>query len=70
MKYYSLNYSTALKSVVSKKKFKSRNAAINYAFNQFASGTQLDYEHKLGNKHTIEYVCNNHTRFIISRCFA
>lgn len=70
MKYYSLNYSTGHQSVASKKKFKSRNDAIDYAFNQFTKSTELDYEHSLGDKHIIEYVCNNHTRFIVSRCFA
>lgn len=70
MKYYSLNYSVGSRSVESKKRFKSRDAAINYAFNQFSRETELDYEHSLGDKHTIEYVCNNYSRFIVSRCFA
>lgn len=70
MKYYSLNYSTASEAVASKKRFKSRDAAINYAFNQFPRTTELDYEHSLGDKHIVEYVCTNHARFIVSRCFA
>ena len=70
MKYYTLNYSTGTQSVESKKKFKSRDAAIDYAFTQFPRTTELDYEHNLGDKHIVEYVCNNRSRFIVSRCLA
>lgn len=69
MKYYRLNYQTASESVSSKRKFKSRNAAIDYAFSKFSRDTELNYEHELTN-HVVEYVCSNNNRFIVSRCFA
>lgn len=69
MRYYSLQYRTAERCAASRKKFKSRTAAINYAFNHFPSNAQLEYENELS-KHVIEYICNNNIRFIVSRCFA
>lgn len=51
------------------RKFKSRNAALNYMFKKLPSSSELDYENVIS-KHNIEYVCTDHNRFSIERCVA
>lgn len=51
------------------RKFKSRNAALNYMFKKLPSNSELDYETVIS-KHNIEYVCTDHNRFSIERCAA
>ncbi len=51
------------------RKFKSRNAALNYMFKKLPSNSELDYENIIS-KHNIEYVCTDHHRFSIERCTA
>ena len=73
MNYYSL------KAIVngetkdfSKKKFSSRQGAIDFMFNyldrECIFGKEVEEEYAIGNdKHRIEYVCDYYTRFIVSR---
>lgn len=51
------------------RKFKSRNAALNYMFSKLPSNSELDYENVIS-KHNIEYVCTDYNRFFIERCIA
>lgn len=51
------------------RKFKSRNAALNYMFSKLPSNSELNYENVIS-KHNIEYVCTDHSRFSIERCIA
>lgn len=73
MKYYEL---TAIvngeKIKLKKNSFSSRNEAINYMFRYFDDhyiyGLEVKDEYPINSdKHNIEYVCDFHNRFIISR---
>ena len=69
MKYYILSYVLNSETVIVRKKFKSRNDAIDYTFKRMPMNTELLYEIERG-AHNIEYVCNNSNRFFVSRCVA
>lgn len=69
VKYYTLSYTSDYKSIVVSRRFKTRNQAINYMFKKLPLSAQLSYEVDRGN-HSIEYVCSNHSRFFVTRCFA
>lgn len=73
MKYYTL---TAIvngrKPRLSRRVFATRDEAINYMFDYYKRnylfGLEVTDEYPIdGNKHNIEYVCNFHNRFIITR---
>ena len=70
--HYSLIMVVRGHGVRSKKIFKSRDAAINYAFKYFKNNYVYDSQvmdcYELHNKHEIEYVLSDHNRFIIGRC--
>ena len=73
MKYYTL---TAIvngrEPKLQKRLFATRDEAINYMFNYFEKnylfGLEVTDEHIVGgNKHSVEYVCNFHNRFTVTR---
>jgi hypothetical protein len=66
MKYYILYGYANSKSFSVTKKFRTRNAAINYAFRCLPLFTEVN-EEIVKDKHTIEYVCNNYSSFTVSR---
>lgn len=73
MKYYTLNAIVNGKNVRLKRNmFKTRSDAIEYMFqyyekyNMFTLEVRDEYPVN-GNKHSIEYVCNFHNRFTITR---
>ena len=70
MKFYTLSYVLDHQTYVVRKKFRTRNEAIDYSFRQFPDNTQLLYEIVRDNKHDVEYVCSNFNRFFVSRCMA
>lgn len=73
MKYYTLTaivngHDAKLKRAM----FSSRNDAINYMFDYYEKhslyGLEVRDEHIVGdNKHSVEYVCNYHNRFTVTR---
>ena len=67
MTYYILSYVTDGETVSVRKKFRTRNDAIDYTFKKLPMNAELLYEIDRGNHH-IEYVCNNFNRFFINRC--
>jgi hypothetical protein len=67
MKYYTLSYVVEHKTVFVRRRFKTRDEAINYSFKKLPTSAQLLYEINKGN-HNIEYVCNNFNRFWVARC--
>lgn len=69
MTYYILSYVTDGKTVSVRKKFRTRNEAIDYTFKKLPRNAELLYEIDRGS-HRIEYVCNNFNRFFINRCVA
>ena len=69
MKYYILNGIVDHKVVNVKKRFKTRDTAINYIFNRMKYDSQLIDEINHGD-HNIEYVCNHNNRFFIRRYIA
>ena len=76
MKYYILNAVVNGKDVHLKRAwFSSRQQAIDYMFDyyekHFMYSLQVSDEYQIdGNKHNIEYVCNNYNRFTINRVVA
>ena len=73
MKYYLLTAVVNGKPVKLKRAmFATRNEAIDYMFNYYEQhylySLQVEDEHIVGdNKHSIEYVCNFHNRFTVTR---
>ena len=59
------------RDVCLKKKYTSRNAAIDGMFDYFDKNLYVDnmqvQEEIIKEKHVIEYVCNNNTRFTVAR---
>lgn len=76
MKYYTLSAVVNGSNVHLKRSaFASRDEAINYMFKYYEDhylySLQVRDEHIVGdNKHSIEYVCNFHNRFTITRQMA
>lgn len=69
MKYYTVQAVTNSKTIKVNKHFSTRDEAINYIFKLLPYNTQVEEEINKGN-HNIEYICNNHSRFSISRQIA
>ena len=73
MKYYELSAVVNGENVRLKRSiFKSRGAAIQYMFAYYSShylyGLQVEDSFALnGNKHNVEYVCNDYNRFKVTR---
>ena len=73
MNYYTLNAIVNGKNVKLKRScFETRDQAIEYMFDYYEKhymfGLEVVDEHLVGeNKHEIEYVCNFHNRFTITR---
>ncbi len=73
MKYYTLEAIVKGRPVKLKRAmFISRSEAINYMFDYYEKhylyGLEVNDEHIVdGNKHSIEYVCNFHNRFTVTR---
>ena len=73
MKYYTLETVKNGKTELIKKKFNTRDEAINYAFDlfgdeRFNSDLQVEDEYTIrGDKHNVEYVLDYHDRFRINR---
>ena len=72
MKYYTLQAIINGERKAFPNKFSSRDSAINFMFNYldhaFIYNKSIDEEYAHGNnKHEIEYVCDQNTRFIINR---
>ena len=76
MKYYELNAIVNGENIKLKKHtFASRNDAINYMFHYFDEHylytLNVEDEYAIdNNKHSIEYVCNYHNRFRVTRVAA
>ena len=76
MKYYELKAIIDGQSVKLKRStFSSRNDAINYMFHYFDEhylySLNVEDEYSVdNNKHAIEYVCNFHNRFTVTRVAA
>ena len=68
-KYYILTGVIDSKPIKTKKKFNTRDKAINYVFDKLNSCASLQ-EEIVHQKHVIEYKFNETTRFIVSRQFA
>ena len=72
MKFYTLNAVVRGKNVKIDKIFNTREDAINYMFKyynrHFLYGLEVNEEYSIdGNKHNVEYVCNDYDRFRINR---
>lgn len=72
MKFYTLEAVVRGENVKFDKTFASRDSAIDYMFKYYKKHYMDDVEvdEQLlvdGNKHNIEYVCNQHDRFRINR---
>lgn len=73
MKYYTLDAVVNGVNVKLKRSaFTSRDEAIDYMFeyyrNHYLYSLEVSDEHIVGNdKHSIEYVCNFHNRFTVTR---
>ena len=67
MKYYKLSGVVDHKELSFRKKFTSRNAAIQFMFKTMPDDTQLEYEIVRDSKHNIEYRCNNGNMFFVNR---
>lgn len=73
MKFYVLTAIVNGRDTKLKRKlFSSRDDAINYMFDYYEKnylfGLEVNDEHPVGgNKHSIEYVCNFHNRFTVTR---
>lgn len=72
MNYYTLEAVIKGKDVKFNKAFISRKSAIDFALNYFSKELINDLEisderYIAGNKHDVEYVCNNNNRFRINR---
>ena len=67
MKYYKLQAVAGKSTYNVSKKFKTRDAAINYAFNMIPLLFEHVEEEIIKSPSTIEYVCTNMCRFTISK---
>ena len=72
MKYYLLTSTINNKAVVCSRKFKTRNAAVNYMMSRLSPyawlGPQLEIERPIhGDKHNLEYICDDNSRFVVTR---
>lgn len=73
MKYYTLEAIVQGRPVKLKRSmFASRSDAINYMFDYYEThylySLEVNEEYPVnGNKHKIEYVCNYHNRFTVTR---
>ena len=73
MKYYTLTAIVDGRTPRLKRRiFATRSEAIDYMFryfeNNYLFGLEVTDEHPVnGNKHSIEYVCNFHNRFTVTR---
>ena len=76
MNYYTLSAVVNGKDVKLKRSlFASRSDAINYMFDYYEKNNiytlEVNDEHPVnGDKHSIEYVCNFHNRFTVTRSCA
>ena len=76
MKYYELNAIVNGENVKLKRSmFSTRDDAINYMFHYFDEhylySLNVEDEYKVNNnKHSIEYVCDFHNRFTVTRVYA
>ena len=74
MRYYTLQAVVHGNNArLGKRVFATRDEAINYMFDYFERhyiyGLQVATEHIVNdNKHSVEYVCNYHNRFTVTRC--
>lgn len=69
MKYYIAEAITNSKLIRIKKRFATRDEAINYVFRLLPHNAQVEEEINKGN-HKIEYRCNNYNRFTVTRQLA
>ena len=70
MKYYNLKAVINGKTISVNKKFSTRNSAIDAFFRMAAvkaMNTQVEEIIEKGDKHNLEYICNNNSRFLVSR---
>ena len=70
MKYYNLKAVVNGKAITVNKKFSTRNSAIDAFFKMVAvkaMNTQVEEIIERGDKHNLEYICNNNSRFLVSR---
>lgn len=73
MKYYLLQSITTKNGRAVCRRFKSRNDAINYMMDKLSLpfswfGPQIEEERPIfGDKHSIEYICDDYSRFIVTR---
>ena len=72
MKFYTLEAVVRGTNYKFDRKFESRNEAIDYMFNfynkMFAYNMEVNDEYAIdGNKHNVEYVCDQTNRFSINR---
>ena len=70
MKYYNLKAVVNGETISVNKKFSTRDRAINAFFKMLAvkiANTQVEEIIEKGDKHTLEYICNNNSRFLVSR---
>ena len=72
MKYYTLQAIINGETKLFSKKFASRQEALDFMFDYldraYIFDKHIDEEYVIGNdKHNVEYVCDNYTRFKIAR---
>ena len=70
MKYYNLKAVVNGKTISVNKKFSTRDRAIDAFFRMVAvraTNTQVEEIIEKGDKHNLEYICNNNSRFLVSR---
>lgn len=72
MKYYTLNAVVNGENKKFSKKFMSRQNAMDYMFDyleqSYIFNKQINEEYAVGDdKHVVEYVCDDYTRFVIAR---
>ena len=75
MKLYTLRGNLAGQPVVINKMFKSRNEAVDYMFEyskkHYVFDLQIEEINEVyGDKHNLDYVCNNDNRFNVQRVLA
>ena len=67
MSYYTLSGFVGEEYFDTKKNFRTRNEAIHYAFKHHLPRNAQLVEEIFKTKHDVEYVCDEHIRFFISR---
>ena len=66
MKYYILDGFSSRGYFLVKKRFRTREAAIQYAFKKLPANAEIQEEYNKGN-HVVEYKCSEYVRFFVSR---